>query len=294
MNRKKWILDVVLILAANSMYALGVVMFLLPNGFIMGGTTGLALAAQNYFGIPITSFVSVFNIGMFLVGALILGKKFAMTTILSTFYYPFILGVLQKIPQLPQTGVDMILGAVFGGCMIGIGIGIVIRCGASTGGMDIPPLLIRRFFGIPVSVTMYGFDVLILLLQASFSDRTQILYGILLVLLYTMVLEKVLVMGEAKTQVKIVSSRYEEINDMIIRDLDRGSTLLYGETGFMREERPVLLTVISNRELTRLNRAVQEIDPEAFLVISQVKEVKGRGFSTQKIWAEREKRLQEP
>ena len=115
---------------------------------------GLALAAQNYFGIPITSFVSVFNIGMFLVGALILGKKFAMTTILSTFYYPFILGVLQKIPQLPQTGVDMILGAVFGGCMIGIGIGIVIRCGASTGGMDIPPLLIRRFFGIPVSVTI--------------------------------------------------------------------------------------------------------------------------------------------
>ena len=99
MNRKKWILDVVLILAANTMYALGVVMFLLPNGFIMGGTTGLALAAQNYFGIPITSFVSVFNIGMFLVGALILGKKFAMTTILSTFYYPFILGVLQKSPS---------------------------------------------------------------------------------------------------------------------------------------------------------------------------------------------------
>ena len=77
-------------------------------------------------------------------GALILGKKFAMTTILSTFYYPFILGVLQKIPQLPQTGVDMILGAVFGGCMIGIGIGIVIRCGASTGGMDIPPLVLNN------------------------------------------------------------------------------------------------------------------------------------------------------
>ena len=93
-------------------------MFLLPNGFIMG-PTGLALASQNYFGIPITSFVSVFNIGMFLFGAAILGRKFAMTTILSTFYYPFILGVLQKMPQLPQTGVDMILGAVFGGCMIG-------------------------------------------------------------------------------------------------------------------------------------------------------------------------------
>ena len=85
MNRKKFVLDVALILAANTIYALGVVMFLLPNGFIMGGTTGLALAAQNYFGIPITGFVSVFNVGMFLLGAVILGKKFAMTTIISTF-----------------------------------------------------------------------------------------------------------------------------------------------------------------------------------------------------------------
>ena len=121
MKQKKWIRDVLLILAANTIYALGVVMFLLPNGFIMGGTTGLALAAQNYFGIPITGFVSVFNIGMFLLGAGILGKKFAMTTILSTFYYPFILGVLQNIPELAQTGGDMMLFAVFGGGMIGIG-----------------------------------------------------------------------------------------------------------------------------------------------------------------------------
>ena len=287
MKQKKWIRDVLLILAANTIYALGVVMFLLPNGFIMGGTTGLALAAQNYFGIPITGFVSVFNIGMFLLGAGILGKKFAMTTILSTFYYPFILGVLQNIPELAQTGGDMMLFAVFGGGMIGIGIGIVIRCGASTGGMDIPPLLARRFFVVSVSITMYVLDVVILLLQASFSDRTQILYGILLVLLYTVVLEEVLVMGEAKTQVKIISTKYEAINEMIIRDLDRGSTLLHGETGFLREERPVLLTVISNRELSRLSRAVQEMDPEAFLVISQVKEVRGRGFSLQKMWGER-------
>ena len=103
----------------------------------------------------------------------------------------------------------------------------------------------------------------------------------------TVVLEEVLVMGEAKTQVKIISTKYEAINEMIIRDLDRGSTLLHGETGFLREERPVLLTVISNRELPRLSRAVQEMDPEAFLVISQVKEVRGRGFSLQKMWGER-------
>ena len=149
--------------------------------------------------------------------------------------------------------------------------------------MDIPPLLIRRFFGIPVSITMYGFDVLILLLQASFSDRTQILYGILLVLIYTMVLEKVLIMGEAKTQVKIVSAKYEAINDMIIRDLDRGSTLLHGETGFMREERPVLLTVISNRELAKLNRAVQEIDPEAFLVMAGKRSKRQRFFQPENL-----------
>ena len=168
--------------------------------------------------------------------------------------------------------------------MIGIGIGTVIRSGASTGGMDIPPLIAKRLWGIPVSVGLYAGDFLILLLQATFSDRNQILYGIFLVCLYTLVLNQVLVSGESKTQVKIISSKYEEINEMINGEIDRGTTLLHSETGFLREQRPVILTVIANRELARLNREIQRIDPEAFLIVSPVKEARGRGFSLPRLW----------
>ncbi len=290
MELKKIIRDVLWIIAGNTIYALGVVMFLLPNGFIMGGTTGLSLAAEHYLGIPMTGFVSMFNIGMFLLGAAVLGRKFAMTTIISSFYYPLILGILQQIPFLPQTGVDVMLAAVFGGAMIGIGIGTVIRSGASTGGMDIPPLIAKRLWGIPVSVGLYAGDFLILLLQATFSDRNQILYGIFLVCLYTLVLNQVLVSGESKTQVKIISSKYEEINEMINGEIDRGTTLLHSETGFLREQRPVILTVIANRELARLNREIQRIDPEAFLIVSPVKEARGRGFSLPRLWENKDGR----
>ena len=166
--------------------------------------------------------------------------------------------------------------------MIGFSIGIVIRAGASTGGMDIPPLVLNKKFGLSVSVTMYAFDFTILLLQILFSDKEQVLYGILLVMIYTLVLDKVLLMGQSRTQVKIVSEKYEQINEQIIRRLDRGSTLIHAQTGYCRTELPMILSVVSNRELPRLTQMVNEIDPAAFLVVSAVKEVRGRGFSLNK------------
>ena len=211
---------------------------------------------------------------MFLLGLWILGKKFALTTLVSTFFYPFILGVFQKIPMLTQMTDD--------GLMIGFSIGIVIRAGASTGGMDIPPLVLNKKLGLSVSATMYAFDFTILLLQILFSDKEQVLYGILLVMIYTLVLDKVLLMGQSRTQVKIISEKYEQINEQIIRRLDRGSTLIHAQTGYCRTELPMILSVVSNRELPRLTRLVSEIDPAAFVVVSAVKEVRGRGFSLNK------------
>lgn len=103
--------------------------------------------------------------------------------------------------------------------------------------MDIPPLILNKKFGIPVSVMLYVFDVLILLTQAIFAkDKEQIIYGILLVLIYTVILDKILLMGTNQTQVKIVTKKYEEINNMIVTELDRGSTLLHAETGYLRNE----------------------------------------------------------
>lgn len=275
--------NIMFILLGNTIYAMAVVMFILPNNLITGGTTGLALLFFNQFGLPINMFVSIFNIAMFGLGGLVLGRKFILTTLISTFYYPLILTVLQQIPQLQNITSDYMLSAIYAGIMIGFGIGIVIKAGASTGGMDIPPLVLNKKFGLPVSLSMYVFDFTILMSQMLFANKEQVLYGILLVFIYTTVLDKVLMFGESKTQVKIISEKYDEINKLILEELDRGSTLIHGETGYYHNEQMVILSVISNRELSKLNQLVLSTDPDAFMIVNRISEVSGRGFSLDKI-----------
>lgn len=270
------------ILVGNTMYALAITIFILPNGLITGGTTGLALFFYHQFGVPIQGFVTVFNVAMFVLGATVLGKKFALTTVISTFYYPFILSVFQSLTALGKVTEDNLLAVIFSGLLIGAGIGVVIRAGASTGGMDIPPLVLNKKMGLPVSMTMNGMDTAILLLQIVFTDKEMVLYGILLVLVYTSVLNRVLLLGQAKMQVKIVTERYEEINQAIARDLDRGVTLFRSRTGHLKRDGYVVMSVVNNRELVQLNQLIQKIDPQAFIVIHQVNEVRGRGFTLKK------------
>ena len=269
------------ILVGNTIYALAVAMFILPNDLITGGTTGIALFLNTTLNIPVTLFVSIFNICMFLLGWKILGKKFALTTLISSFYYPFILGILENIFKNEIMSNDTLLCVIFAGIMIGVAIGLVIRCGASTGGMDIPPLILNKKLGIPISISMYAFDFFILLGQMLIRKREMVFYGILLVLIYTIVLDKVLVIGKSQIQVKIISSKFDH-NNMIINKLDRGSTLIHGETGFMHNKYPIVLTVVNNRELTLLNNYVYQIDSDAFMIINKVNEVRGKGFSSEK------------
>jgi len=274
--------NVLLVLLGNTMYALAVVAFILPNSLITGGTTGLALLFYHQLNVPVAWFISIFNLIMFLLGGIVLGRVFALSTLISTFYFPFILGVLQNTGLAQGMTTDNLLSAIYAGIMIGLSIGIVIRAGASTGGMDIPPLVLNKKLGFSISVVMYGFDFCILLSQMLFANREQVLYGILLVLIYTVVLDKVLLVGQSRTQVKIISEKYLAINQRIIQTLDRGSTLIQAETGYQRKKSLVVLTVISNRELHKLNELVLSIDPKAFMIINQVNEVKGRGFSMEK------------
>lgn len=278
MNHK--IKKIWMILIGNAIYSFAIVYFVLPVGLITGGTTGIAISIQHYFGMEISTFVSIFNVIMFLLGAVILGKKFAMTTLVSTFVYPIFLRLFQSM--YVYTGIlseDSMLCTVFAGLMIGFGIGIVIREGASTGGMDIPPLIINKKTGLSVAVLLNAFDIMILFLQMSFSNKEQILYGILMVLIYTYVLEKILVLGKSKVQIKIISEKYMEINNAIAQQLDRGTTLYEIEGGYTRKEMYAILTVVNQREVFQVNELVHEIDSDAFIIIGQVKEVRGRGFT---------------
>lgn len=283
----KSIQKIIMILLGNLLYSFAIAFFILPSGLITGGTTGIALFVNYLTGLDISLFVFIFNIVMFIAGLIILGKTFAISTVLSSIAYPFMLSFAQWLNRLTgDLTHDLILCTIFGGLLIGIGIGIVIRAGASTGGMDIPPLVLNKKFGINVSVSLYAFDFTILILQMFFSSREQILYGILLVCIYTFALEKVLIMGKSKTQVEIISEKYKEINDLIITRFDRGTTIYQANGGFTGNEAHAVLTVINKRELFAIQEAVMKLDPAAFIIISQVNEVKGRGFTLQKKYPE--------
>lgn len=278
----KLALQVLIIMAGLSVYALGVALFILPMDMIAAGTTGLGLVAERLWGIPLSLFVAAFNILMFLVGWYELGKEFAFSTLVATFFYPFALEQASRLVGGRVLTHDPMLCAVFAGLMIGFALGVVIRAGASTGGLDIPPLVLKKHLGIPVSVSLYVIDFAVLLSQMAFGDGERVLYGLVMVIVYTVVLDKVLMMGVKQVQVKIISGRYEEISRAIQEKMDRGTTLLYMEGGHLRKKSLAVLTVVSGRELTRLNELVMGIDDQAFMVINQVSEVRGRGFTLTK------------
>ncbi len=277
------LLDIVIILLGNALLALPVVLFLLPGNLITGGTTGLGLFLHRMTGMNLSLIVLVLNALLFLLGLVVLGKKFAATAILSTFWYPVALQLWQNTLGDFVMTTDPLLCAIFGGILVGVAIGMVIRVGASTGGMDIPPLVIHHLWGLPVSPVMYCFDVAILLLQAMTQSAESILYGILLVMIYTIVLDKCLLMGTSKTELKIISQHPDEILAYIQQEIDRGATILHGQTGYLSIECEILLSVVSNREASRICKAIHSIDPQAFIIISRVTQVQGRGFTEQKL-----------
>lgn len=274
--------QVAIIVVGLTIYAFGVAMFVLPLDMIAAGTTGMALLAQRLWGIPISQFVAVFNVLMFGLGWLELGKTFALTTLVATFYYPVMLDVAIAVVGDMVITQDPMLSAIFAGLLIGFSLGIVIKAGASTGGMDIPPLVLKKRFGIPVSVSMYFFDAVILVGQMPFGDKERILYALIMVMIYTMVLDKVLMMGTKQVQVKVFSDHYEEISKAIQERMDRGTTLLNMEGGHSRHQSMAVLSIISSRELPKVNEIVMEIDENAFMIINQVGEVRGRGFTLTK------------
>ena len=276
------------VIFGNVFYAFVIRLFLLPGNLMTGGTTGIGLVVKHFTGASISGFVLAFNIVMLIVGWTLLGKKFALTTVISSFTYPIALEAANHIFGDLVITTDPMLNTIFAGLGIGIGLGIVIRTGASTGGMDIPPLVLNKYFRIPVSVSLNVFDLLILVLQIVYNPPERVLYGVLLVMIYTTVLDKVLMMGNTKTEVKVISSQVEEIRQVILAQVDRGVTMLYGEGGYRQEQTQIVLSIVSNRELPQVEKLIRHIDPEAFMIVSRVTEVRGRGFSLSKHYGEEE------
>ena len=276
------ILSLGLVLVGNIIFALSIKIFILPANLISCGTTGIGLVVDHMTDIPMSTFILVFNIVMLILGWAVLGRSFAMTTIFSSIFYPLALEFLNRTLGDFVITENLMLMTIFGGMCMGGSLGLVIRGGASTGGMDIPPLIINKFFRIPVSATLWMFDLIIMFCQLSFHPLEDLLYGVLLIISVSFALNKVMLFGTSRTEIKIISEHSEEIRQAILKEVDRGCTLLHGAGGYRGNELNVILSVVSNHELPKIERVARQIDPGCFVIISRVSEVWGRGFTRAK------------
>ena len=279
MKKYKNLISMLMVVLGNLLYTLSVKLFLLPANLMSCGTTGIALVVNHFLNIPMTGFIFVFNVLMLMIGWAAMGRQFAMTTILSSVLYPMFLEILNRTLGDLVITENILLNVLFAGMGLGISLGVVLRAGASTGGMDIPPLLLKKYLRIPVSASLWVFDFCILLAQMAFHPVEDLLYGILLIIVISIALNKIMLLGTSKTEVKIVSDKSTEIRDAILSKVDRGVTMLHGAGGFRRAETEVILSVISNYELPKIEQLARSIDPNCFMIINRVTEVWGRGFT---------------
>ena len=216
-----------LIVLGNAVTAAASSFFIIPGGLVVGGTTGLGIFVEQLWHYEYARVITVYtaNIALFILGAILLGRRFFFATLAGTFLYPAFLSLFDAanaayVAAVGETlsGGDAFLDAFFGSLLFGAGIGLVVRVGASTGGTDIPPLLLQHFFGIPVSISLWVLDFAIVVLQLFAGSTLQtVLYGIVICVLSSVVIEFVTPLGRRKMQVKIVSHHYPEIREMILR-----------------------------------------------------------------------------
>ena len=279
MNREKWIKELALLAIGNLIVVLGVEIFILPFSILSGGVAGIAVALKPV--IPHISeetIITIVYMVTLILGIVFLGKDFGIKTIISSILFPTYVLLLSNL----NVSLDITneLASVYGGIITGFGMSIVLRTGASTGGMDVPPLILHKLTGIKFSVLLFFIDGLTVILGLSTRGIEAVLIGMITVFVNSYTINKLLVLGghHAKT-IHVISEKYEEILDMIHQSLDRGATILEAYGGYSKQHRPVILTVITNNQYSQLHDSIHEIDPEAFLIVADATEIKGRGFS---------------
>ncbi len=279
---KQKILNLVYIIIGNIFIALAINTLILENHIIVGGTSGIGNVLNHYFNIPVSLSVGCLNVCLFLVGLFFIGKKFAMTTLLSTFLFPIVLQFFETHAMFHHYLEDPLLAAILAACLVGVGIGLILKANASTGGVDILAILLNKKFGFPVHIVLNCIDLSILVLQFTFNDTTHVIYGIMIVMITAVVLNKTLTQGTSLVQLTVISDHYEDIKQSILHEFDAGVTLLASEKGFTQENSKLLLSVLPYRKLPAIKAKIHEIDPVAFVIVSHVEEVGGKGFTLEK------------
>lgn len=275
----KHVKNLVLILVGLLIEAFAVVAFVLPNHFLIGGVTGLGRFFAHYLHMDVSTIVAIISIILLIIAWLSLGKKFAMTIIIGTFMFPLFLNILQRFDSLQHLTNNHVVAAVFGGVLAGLGVGLVIKAGASSGGSDVIPVILNRKFGLPIAPLVYLTDFIIVLMQCVFANSEQILLGIILIFMCSAALNKVLMFGFSDAQFMIISDKYEEINACLQNEVNVGTSRIHSTSGHLSKDMQIILCIVGHKEIQKVKNAVLAIDPLAFMTVIEVNDVNGRGFS---------------
>ena len=250
--------------------------FLIPNNIAPGGLTGVATILNYLAGWPVGITALVLNIPLFLIGYRTMGKVFAFRSLVATALFTILIDIL----PLKPVSEDPLLGTLFGGVVLGIGLGLILRGGATTGGSDmIARMVHRRFSFITVGMFLFALDFLVVLAAAIFIGGSEALYAMIDIYVCGRVIDAVMVGFGGNKACFVMTDAWQKITGRVLNEIERGCTLLEARGAYSGTSRPVVMCVMSRQEMTALKRIVQEEDEKAFMFITEAHEALGEGFS---------------
>ena len=275
---RKQLINLFFVVLGSFVLALGVALFIIPNDILTGGLAGVALIINAFIEVDTSIIILLLSITLLLVGTTFMGKKFFINTCISSIIYPVFLIFLENHITIPQ--VDPILATIYGGLFVGAGVGLVVRQGSSTGGMDIPPIIINKLTGIDVYKSVMCIDALTVSFGLYTYGFEKVLVGLISVYVSGLIINKIVTFGgvDAKS-VQIISKEYKKINEEILEVLDRGTTIIDVQGGYTNAEQKMLLVVLSASQYKTLIEIVHKYDKEAFVIVQDANDVKGEGFN---------------
>lgn len=273
---KTTVIDFTGILVGSVILAVGMNMFMIPNMLAPGGVSGLAVVLYHLFRLPVGATIILLNIPLFIVGYLVLGPRVVIQSLLGTFL--FSIAVEATAPYLPAATDDLLLASVYGGVVMGIGVGLVFRYRGSTGGTGLLSLILAKAKGISPGQAMLWGDLVVLAAAVFVFGSEAAMYAAVALFVSVKVIDGILEgLGLAKSVI-IITKSGEAINEKLLYELGRGVTWLEGHGGYTGQSREVLLCVVTRQQIATLKTIVRNIDPDAFVIIGNATEVHGEGF----------------
>jgi uncharacterized membrane-anchored protein YitT (DUF2179 family) len=273
--------NALLILIGCAITGLAYAMFLIPHHFVPGGISGIAMIANYFAGLPVGALIMVLNIPVFLLGLKTMGKKYVVNSLAGMVVSSVFIDLFHEVLKLPSATGNPVLASIYGGVMLGVGLGIVFRGRASTGGSDIIGMVISKYTGMSLGYGIMVTDFLVISASGlALRSLEAPLYGYLVLFISTKVIDMILEGWSYSKLVIITSTRVDEIADFILRGLDRSGTALRSRSLYLNREGEIILTVIHRKQLADLRQFIKKTDPEAFVIINDTYDVLGKGFKS--------------